>query len=433
MASAPPSDGGSARPTGLFGGIGRALSHRMYRRYWTGNAVSTVGRWIFRTALAWLVWEITHSAAWLGIVAFAEIFPMVLLSVFAGAVSDRFGPLRLIKAVQLGICITATLFAALVLTGLINIWIVMALAIVYGSLEALSTPPRVAYVHALVPKEDLSAAIALGSAMFNASRVVGPAIAGALLLAIDTGAVFAIAAVTFIQFYIVMFFLTDDHRGGEGKMSRALLHDMWQGCVYVWNHPGIRFLMTVLTAIGLLIRPFMELLPGFSAEVFGRGSEGFAMLLSSIGAGAMVASLWLAHRGRTEGLTRLVTWALAIQGVALTLFAMTDIIWLAIPCLLVVGFFMLTAGVGSQTLIQNVCESRVRSRVLSLFILLSWGLPAIGALVAGWLSEFFGLQLTIAVGAAATLVIWLWARRAGDRLAVALERVEGDGPPPAKA
>lgn len=417
-----------------LGGIGRALSHRMYRRYWTGNAISTVGRWIFRTALAWLVWELTNSTAWLGIVAFGEIFPMVLLSVFAGAVADRIGPLRLMRAVQLGICITASLFAALVLAGMIDIWIVLALSIVYGALEALSTPPRISYVHSLVPKEDLSAAIALGSAMFNASRVVGPAIAGTLLLWVDSGGVIAIATVTFIQFYIVMFFLSGDEAGGEGKMSMELIHDMWQGCVYVWRHPGIRFLMTLLTAIGLLIRPFMELLPGFSAEVFERGSEGFALLLSSIGAGAMVASLWLAHRGRMEGLTRIVTTALAIQGLALVLFALTDVIWLAIPFLVVVGFFMLTAGVGAQTLIQNATDSKVRARVLSLFILISWGLPAVGAVIAGWLSEFFGLQLTIAVGAAATLGIWLWTRAAGARLAPDLERIDEEkAPPPERA
>jgi MFS family permease len=423
--------------TSVFGGIARALSHRMYRRYWTANAISTVGRWVFRTALAWLTWELTESPAWLGIVAFTEIFPMVLLSVFAGAVADRIGPLRLMRVVQLAICIASGVFAALVLAGLANIWLVLVLAGVYGVLEALSTPPRISYVHSLVPKEDLSAAIALGSAMFNASRVLGPAIAGGLLLWMDSGSVFAIATLTFIQFYIVMFFLRGDTVAGDGKMSMALLQDMWNGCVYVWQHPGIRFLMTTLTAVGLLIRPFMELLPGFSADVFGRGAEGFAMLLSSIGAGALVASLWLARRGRMAGLTRIVTGALAIQGVALVLFTVTDVIWLAIGFLLVLGFFMLTAGIGAQTLIQNVVDAKVRSRVLSLFILISWGLPAIGALIAGWLSEFFGLQLTIAVGAAATLVIWLWARAAGARLAPGLERIEdeaeGAAGAPAKA
>lgn len=425
------------RGESVFGGIARALSHRMYRRYWTANAISTVGRWVFRTALAWLTWELTESPAWLGIVAFTEIFPMVLLSVFAGAVADRIGPLRLMRVVQLAICIASGVFAVLVLAGLANIWLVLVLAGVYGALEALSTPPRISYVHSLVPKEDLSAAIALGSAMFNASRVIGPAIAGGLLLWMDSGSVFAIATLTFIQFYIVMFFLRGDRVAGDGRMSMELLQDMWNGCVYVWRHPGIRFLMTVLTAIGLLIRPFMELLPGFSADVFGRGAEGFAMLLSSIGAGALVASLWLAHRGRMAGLTRIVTGALAIQGVALVLFTVTNIIWLATGFLLVLGFFMLTAGIGAQTLIQNVVDVKVRSRVLSLFILISWGLPAVGALIAGWLSEYFGLQLTIAVGAAATIAIWLWARTAGARLAPELEHVEedaeGEAAAPAKA
>jgi MFS family permease len=138
----------------------------------------------------------------------------------------------------------------------------------------------------------------------------------------------------------------------------------------------------------------------------------------------MISALWLAQRGRMEGLTRIVYFALAMQGVGLLLFTVTNIIWLAIPCLIMVGFFMLGAGVAAQTLIQNVAEARVRARVLSLFILISWGLPAIGALIAGWLSDLFGLQITIAVGAVAALLLALAIRPAGMRLAPGLERVE---------
>jgi predicted MFS family arabinose efflux permease len=166
----------------------------------------------------------------------------------------------------------------------------------------------------------------------------------------------------------------------------------------------------------------MELLPGFAAQVFGRGPEGLAILLSSIGLGAMAASLWLARRGQMEGLTRLISNALVLSGIALILFTVAGHIALAAFFLVWVGVFMLIGGVGSQTLIQNVVEQKVRARVMSLFILISWGLPALGALVEGWIATFFGLQHTIAAGAAITLLVWLWGRPAGRKLAGELER-----------
>jgi MFS family permease len=410
----------------LFGGIGRAFNNRVFVQYWASNGVSTVGRWIYRTAVMWFTWELTESTSWLGIVAFADVFPMIVLSIFAGAIADRIGYMRLIKACQLSMVLLTTVFSLLIVTGLINIELVVILSIIHGSTEAMSTPPRVAIVNALVERKDLSSAIALNSATFNAARVLGPAIAGGLLLVLDVGAVLGIAMLTFIQFYILTLFLRVAGAGGEGKISMELVADMWHGVVYTWRAPGIRFLMMVLTLVGLLLRPFMELAPGFAAQVFDLGPDGLATILSSIGVGAMVASLWLALRGRTQGLTKLVTVSLALQTVMLILFTATGNIVLAVVFLLGFGFFMLVTGVGSQTLIQNTVEPQVRARVMSLFILLSWGLPALGALLMGWIASFAGLQLTVGAGAALVLLLYLWVHRAGWALAPDLEAEEAE-------
>jgi predicted MFS family arabinose efflux permease len=406
----------------FFGGIGRALSNRNYRRYFISHAISMNGRWLHRMAVGWLAWELTESPTWLGIVGFADAIPMVFVSLLAGALGDRMGYLRVIRFSQFCAgCVTA-LFAALTLAGVITIEIVVALTFVFGSLEALSTPVRMSLVHSLVRRDDLSAAIALGSAMFNGARLMGPAIAGALILWLDTGTVMAIGALTFFQFLIVLFFIRVDETGRDRKISFDVLSDVWVGVKYVVSDPGIRFLLILLGVTGLFIRPFMELLPGFADQVFGRGPDGLAILMSSIGGGGLISGLWLAHRGSTQGLTRLVTLSLLISGVSLALFTSTGFIWFAAVCAVSVGFFMLLGGIASQTLMQNAVDSTMRARVMSLFVVLSWGVPAFGALAEGWLASFIGLQPVVAAGAILAIAIWLWARPAGRKHADELER-----------
>jgi MFS family permease len=414
----------------LFGGIGRALSNRQFRRYWTANAISTIGRWIYRTAVGWMVWDLTKDPKWLGIVAFADIFPMVVLSIVAGAISDRIGYLKVIRLTQLGMCLMGAAFAGAVFAGYLTIDLIIWISIIHGTIEAMSTPPRIAIVNALVKKEELSPAIALNSAAFNAARVVGPAIGGVILLWTDPGTVLALATATFIPFYILTLFLKVEDAGGDGRISWELIEDIKSGVVYAFRHTGIRFLMLMLMAVGLLIRPVMEFAPGFAAQVFGRGPEGYAMLLSSIGAGAMVAALWLARRGRSEGLTSLVVSSLIVQSIALILFAFSGNIYVGSAFLATMGFFMLVGNVGSQTLIQNTVTADMRARAMSLFIMLSYGLPAVGALVIGWIASFAGLQPTIAAGAALTLLIWLWARPQVARLAPVLEKADGGAEKP---
>ena len=175
----------------------------------------------------------------------------------------------------------------MILGDWIDIWILLAITIAHGCNEAISTPPRVSIVNALVPKKDLSAAIGLNSAQFNASRVVGPAIGGSLLLFLNAGWVFAIAAVTFVQFFIALFFIRTEtgNAGGAGKLSTTIIRDMWDGVTYAWSNIGIRFLLFLLALTGFLVRPFMELAPGFADKVFGMQSDGLSFFAPSEPAG----------------------------------------------------------------------------------------------------------------------------------------------------
>ena len=406
----------------IFGGAGRALKHPVYRTFWFGNTLAAVGRWMKRTAVGWLTWELTESTSWLGIVAFADLVPMMLFVILSGAIADRVGLMRIVKLSQILSGLIAILFAALIFTDLITIEAVVVLSVFFGAAEALGQPGRMAVVHAMVPREDLSSAIAVGSAAFNAARLVGPAIAGGLIIWTNTGTVIALCAVIFFGFYLLLRTIHIVETASGQKLSLELFVDIWRGFRYVYGHPGIRFMMILMVAFSFFIRPVIELMPGISGQVFDAGPAGLSLLLGAIGAGALLASLWLARRGEMAGLTELVTLSILGAGLVLMLSMTFGQLWIAMAFLMVVGGFMLVGNVGAQSLIQNAVDSRVRARVLSLFIVFAYGLPAFGAVIMGWIASQAGLQATIGCGALVMVLVWLWARLRAGNMAAILER-----------
>lgn len=408
----------------IFGGAGRALRHDMYRRYWFGHTLAAVGRWMKRTGVGWLTWELTESSSWLGIVAFADLVPMMIFLILSGAIADRIGLMRIVKLSQILSGLIALLFAGLIFTDLITIEAVVVLSVCFGAAEALSQPARLAAVHGLVPQKDLSSAIALGSAAFNASRIVGPAIAGGLILFVGTGWVIALCAAVFFGFYLILRTLEFPESTGEKKLSLDLFVDIWRGMQYVYGHASIRFIMVLMIAVSLFLRPVIELMPGVSGQVFDAGPAGLSLLLGAIGAGALTTSLWLARRGEMAGLTRLLTFSILGGGMALMLTMAFGKLWLAVLFFMVVGGFMLAGNVSAQSLIQNTVEPTMRARVLSLFIIFAHGMPALGAIIMGWIASSAGLQVTVGGGALLMVLAWLWARPRAVGMAEELEKAD---------
>ena len=408
----------------LFGGAGRALQNPVYLTYWLGNSLTTTGRWMNRTAVGWLTWELTQSTSWLGLVAFADLMPMMVFVILSGAIADRVGMMRIVKLSQILSGIVAMIFAGLAFTDLITIEAIVVLSIFFGAAEALSQPARMAAIHAMVPREDLSSAIALGAASFNASRIVGPAIAGALIIWTSSAIVIAICGAIFFGFYFLLCTLKIPETASGKKLSLELFVDIGHGFQYVWRHPGIRFLIVLMTAVSLFIRPVVDLMSGISGQVFDAGPAGMSMLLGAIGAGALLASLWLARRGEMTGLTQMVTLSILGVGLGLMLAMAFGVLWIAVAFFMVLGAFMLTGNVGAQSLIQNAVDGQVRARVLSVFIVFAHGLPAIGALATGWIASQVGLQIAVGGGALIMVLVWLWARPRTGAMAALLE------PPP---
>ena len=405
----------------LYGGIGRALSHPGYCLLWWSNGTNTTGRWLFKVSLGWLTWEMTGSPAWLGIVAFADTFPMVFMTIIAGAWADRIGHLRIMKMSQVLVVAGGIITAILALLGLLNIYFIILLSVVVGASEAMTIPARMSFVHHLVPKTDLSAAIALNSATYNFARFLGPALFGGLIQFVSIPVIIAISAGMFSIFYVALFFQQADKRDHTTDGKTKLILELIEGFRYAYTNSGIFFLLFLLSVTAILMRPYIDLVPGISDQIFDMGAEGLSILLSATGLGAMVGGIWLARRGKTEGLTKVFTWSLLISALAMLLFVMSDNIWLGSALIAIVGMTIVAGSITSQTLIQNTVDPKVRGRVISITAVLAWGLPAIGAALMGWIAEFLGLSVTLAMGAVLTLLLWLWGHKAGNRLKTMLE------------
>ena len=407
--------------TPLFGGIGRALSHRQFFLLWWGHGTITTGRWMYKVAIGWLTWEMTQSTVWLGIVAFADTFPLVIMSIVAGVWADRVGYLFIMRVGQTVMVLAGILITVLAFTDVLEIISIVLVTLVIGTSEATTQPARISIVHQLVPKEDLAAAIAVNSATYNFARFLGPTIAGGLIIWVSIPFVIAFSAGTFAIFYGVLFFLNPPELKIERAKTTGMVRDLIDGFKYSFSHQGISFLLISLSVTALFIRPYIDLLPGVSAQIFDLGAEGLSILLAATGLGAMLGAIWLAQRGRTDGLTNIFTWSLLISAISILLFIISGNIWVGAVLIAIVGFFIVLGAITSQTLIQSAVDSGIRARVISITMVLAWGLPAVGALGMGWIAEFLGLPFTLALGGALTVLLWLWAHRTGKQLAPILE------------
>jgi MFS family permease len=407
----------------LSGGIGRAFSSRNYRTYWIGNAPSLVGTWAHRVAVGWLTWELTGSAMWLGVIAFAELFPTMIIAPIAGAIADRGDFKRLMMVCQMLSALQAALLAGFVYTGQITIEIVFGLTLVLGTILGFHTPIRMALVPSLVEREELSAAIALSAATFNGARFVGPAIAGVVIVWGGVAPAFALNSLSYLIFVFALTRVRLKPRPRDRKSKQAsLLGDLTDGIKYAYGHFGIRSLLILIFATSFLLRPFAELLPGFADDVFHRGAEGLAMMTSAAGLGAMAGGLWLAQRGRTEGLNKILTIAILLAIIGLLAFAFTKVFWIGLLCLVSAGFSIVTIGISTQTMVQNAVDGAMRGRVMSLYGVINRGGPAFGALIMGWMASDLGLPMPVAGGALLALIVWLWACYLTRRATSELER-----------
>ncbi len=404
-----------------FGAV-KVFRNRAYRIYTEGNFISLIGTWVQRVATGWLAWELTHSGAWLGIIAAAELLPSIIAGPLGGAMADRMDRFRLIKVAQILQALQAFVLGGFALAGLADIWLLFALSVMLGVVTAMNQPARLSMVRNLVQPDDLPSAIAINSVLWNSARFVGPVVAGALIVSFGVGWAFLVNGLSFIIFLIALERVRDSIPRAPAVTGGRVLAQIIDGIRYASRHQGLGPLLGLLLMGSVFVRPFAELLPGFADAVFGRGADGLAMLTSATGVGAVIAGVWLSQAARQQTLIDLALHSLVAMALAMFLLCATDWFWLGLVATGAAGCFMTVNGVAAQSLIQYSCAPEMLGRVLSIYGLSARAGPAIGALMMGTASDWLGLQTPVAVGAGVCVLAYIWALRRKRHIAEGLSQ-----------
>lgn len=376
-----------------------------------------------RVAVSWLAWELTHSAFWVGMAAFCDLIPAVFFSPIAGAVADRVDRVHLAMLSQALIGLEAAAVATLTWFDAINIGLLLGLEFINGINASFAQPARQSLMPGLVPKEEVAAAIACNSLLFNVARFVGPGIAGPVIALYGVVPAIGCNALAYLLACLSAVFLVVDPEARRGhKASASLAAEVVEGISYVARHPGLGPMMLFASLTAILLRGVQEILPPFVERVFERGAESLALLTSCFAAGALLSGVIVAARGRVRGASRIAVFAILGQCLATVLFAATH--WFAMGMLaaVLIGATASAHGISVQQLAQHASSPAMRGRIISLWGLISRGGPALGALALGALGELLGLQWPTMAAVFLCLFVLAWGWR---RLAAMERHLEG--------
>jgi MFS family permease len=399
----------------------RALRHRNFQLFFSGQLISLTGTWMQSVAQAWLVYSMTKSALLLGTVGFASQIPVFLVAPFGGITADRVNRQRLIIATQTCSMILAGILAWLTLSGRVHVWHIFLLAGLLGVVNAFDIPGRQAFLIDMVGKEDLMNAIALNSSMFNGARVIGPAVAGILVARIGEGWCFAANSVSYIAVLIGLLLMKV--RSVPRISNRSPMEDIIEGFRWVNQTKIIRSLLFLIGLVSLVGMPYTVLMPVFADKILHGGARGLGILMGATGVGALFGALTLAAKTGIKGLGRWVTITCATLGISLFLFSFSTSFWLSAALLLPCGYSMMLQMACSNTLIQTIVPDHLRGRVMSLYSMMFMGMAPFGAFFGGALANRIGAPMTVAVGGIACVLGAIWFGRALPELRIEARRL----------
>jgi len=386
----------------------RALRHRNFRLFAAGQTVSLIGTWMTRLATSWLVWKLTHSGVWLGVVGFSGLIMTFVLAPFAGVLIERMDRRKLLVWTQALAAAQSLALAGLTLAHVITLHEVIALSALQGLINAFDMPGRQSFLVQMVEeKADLGNAIAINSSMVNAARLVGPALAGLVIAWVGEGWCFAIDGLSYFA-VIASLLMMRVTRAQTQRATMSLLEQMKEGWAYVSTFRPVRTILLLFALLSLMGWPFMVLLPIFAANVLHGGPHTLGFLTGASGVGALISAASLAVRKNARGLTTMIQLSAALFGVGLILFGVSHVLWLSMAMLLVVGFGMMQSAAASNTVIQTLVPEGMRSRVMSYYTMAFVGMAPFGSLLAGGLAHWIGAQRTVMVTGSACIVGAVW-------------------------
>lgn len=396
--------GALIRIPGRVASVFPALIHRNFQLYFAGQTISLIGFWLQVVGQGWFVFQLTHSAFWVGVTATAQGIPALILTTFAGVITDKFNKQKILIVTQILEVFVALILGILIISGKINLPIILIVAVISGIISSIELPTRLAFAIEMVGKEDLASATSLNSGIFNAARIIGPAIAGSLIAIWGVGWTFILNGLSFLP-AILAIYLVKPVYAYKAEVDIHPLESLKNGIKYTFSHPAIFSLLIIALFTAILIWPYQTLMPVLAQNVFSKGAAGFGSLLSAAGAGSLLGAIFISWQSKRKNKIPFIINGILLSTLSLILFAVNKNFIIAHLLLMTTGFGMIIQISTLSTIIQLISPDQMRGRIMAVYLTMFVGMMPIGNILAGLIAEKTSAQTTIFFGASTLLAI----------------------------
>ncbi len=374
-----------------------AFKHRNYRLFFSGQLISLIGTWLQIVALGWLVLKLTNSAFWLGAISALSLLPVLIFGIFGGVIVDRYNKKTILYVTQILSMIFALILGFLTVFNLINLWEIGILAFLLGTINALDHPARQSFVVEMVGKEDLASAIALNSTTFNASRVIGPGIAGILIKLIGIGGTFVLNGISFVAVIIALYFI--NVKKELPKTNPHPIAAIKEGLRYSFTHPVIKILLIFSAVTSIFGWSYTTILPVIVQNIYHKDAAALGYLYSATGAGALLSAFIVSAYSKKISSLTFILLGNMVFAVSVMLLSLTENFLLAFPILFASGAGLIMQFSMINTTIQHIVPNNIRGRVLGIYTLMFLGMAPFGSFQIGVVADRFGSPFAIRLGA----------------------------------
>jgi len=375
----------------------KAFRHRNYRLFFGGQIISLTGTWLQSVTQGWLVFTLTNSALLLGVVGAISALPILVFSLFAGVVADRFSKRNLLVITQICLMLLALVLGILTHTGVVTVYHIIAVGFLLGTVQSLDAPTRQSFVIEMVGREDLSNAIALNSATFNSARIFGPALAGAVIAWLGIAGAFFMNAVSFIPVIIALLMMRVPPV--PARPREPVIHSLKEGFRFIRGQRTVTGLLVLAAAVSIFSMPYMVLMPVFARDILKVGAKGLGYLVSCVGFGALIGALVISTLGDIKGKGKLLLAGNLTFCAMLILFSFSRYAPLSMALLVVAGWGIMTSMALTNTLIQTSTPNELRGRVMSVYVLMFMGMAPLGSFQGGLVAHWLGAPAAVRIGA----------------------------------
>lgn len=418
----------------------RALRHRNYRLFFTGQLISLIGTWTQQVGEAWLVLQLTHDPLWLGVVSVAQFAPVIVFGLFGGVIADQLPKRKTLMVTQSVAMTLAFILFGLSVTGVIQVWHILIIAMILGFSNSIDMPTRQSFAVEMVGRDDVANAVGLNSALFNTSRIIGPAVAGILIGLVGVPIAYLVNAFSFIGVIVAYGLMRDTELRTVPHVARptsvrAVFANLAEGVRYVRTTPILLISVTVVGLVATFGMNMSVLVPPLADHVLGVGATGYGFLMAASGIGSTVSALSVAFSPRVSP-RRMIVGACAL-GVGLIVLASSRFFPLSLLAMMIAGAGGIGMAVTANTTLQLNVPDVLRGRVMSVYTTVFSGSVPAGGLIMGAIASSQGVPVALAIGAALSLAVgllaWPWLRRIEATMPVATHRVSAPTGVPAAA